>query len=284
VTRPRLVLIHAGGIGDFILTTPAIAALSGSWRIDLVGAIRRLDLALEAGLVESICSNAHAGMESLYSEPNAAARDYFGGAAKVVALLRDPDGQLARAMREIGVGNFAAIPGLPPQDYTQHASQYYWEVLGLEGSSPPPGLSLPVVEAGWDVVIHPGSGSLSKNWPMERFEAVAQTLEAEGRSVTWLAGPAEMERGTARSGAVAVDSLVELGGKLAGAKMYVGNDSGISHLAAAVGCPTVAVFGPTDPAVWAPRGEHVRVVRGQPWPEVEAVVEAALAFPCGQVS
>jgi ADP-heptose:LPS heptosyltransferase len=277
-------MIHAGGIGDFILTTPAIAAFSADWRIELVGAIPRLDLVLEAGIVEVICSNAHAGMDSLYSEPNAAARDCFGGADKVVALLRDPEGQMARAMCEIGVGEFAAIPGLPPQDYAKHASQYYWEALGLEGEAPPPRLALPVVKAGWDVLVHPGSGSLSKNWPMERFEVVAQVLEARGRSVTWLAGPAEIERGIAPLGAVAVESLVELGGKLAGARVYIGNDSGITHLAAAVGCPVVAVFGPTDPAVWGPRGEHVRVVSGQPWPDVEAVVEAAVSLPFGRVS
>jgi len=185
---------------------------------------------------------------------------------------------MALAMREIGVGEFAAIPGLPPQDYAKHASQYYWEALGLEGEAPAPELALTLVGTGWDVVIHPGSGSLSKNWPMEQFDAVAQVLEARGRSVTWLCGPAEIDRGIAPRGAVAVESLVELGGKLAGARVYIGNDSGITHLAAAVGCPTVAVFGPTDPAVWGPRGKHVRVVRGQPWPEVEAVVEAAMSL------
>lgn len=70
------------------------------------------------------------------------------------------------------------------------------------------------------------------------------------------------------------ESLVELARSLAGARLYIGNDSGVSHLAAAVGCPTVVLFGPTDPRVWAPRGGHVTVVRGMPWPEVGQVLEA----------
>ena len=61
---------------------------------------------------------------------------------------------------------------------------------------------------------------------------------------------------------------------LAGARVFLGNDSGITHLATAAGCPTVAVFGATDPRVWAPRGTHVTVLQGDPWPDVPTVIEA----------
>ena len=59
--------------------------------------------------------------------------------------------------------------------------------------------------------------------------------------------------------AVRIDDLYELACWLAGAGLYIGNDSGITHLAAAVGTPVLAFFGPTDPEVWAPRGPHVRM-------------------------
>ena len=59
-----------------------------------------------------------------------------------------------------------------------------------------------------------------------------------------------------------MDNLYELACWLQTARLYIGNDSGITHLAAAVGVPVVAIFGPTDPAVWAPRGDRVRVVSG----------------------
>jgi ADP-heptose:LPS heptosyltransferase len=72
-------------------------------------------------------------------------------------------------------------------------------------------------------------------------------------------------------------SLVETAALLERCTLFVGNDSGLSHLAAALGIPTVAVFGPTDPSVWAPRGRRVEAVRtsdGTAWPTVNAVMEA----------
>jgi ADP-heptose:LPS heptosyltransferase len=76
--------------------------------------------------------------------------------------------------------------------------------------------------------------------------------------VRWCAGPEEP-----LPGAVRIADLYELACWLATARIYIGNDSGITHLAAAVGTPVVALFGPTDPRIWAPRGPHVRVI-GKP--------------------
>ena len=80
-------------------------------------------------------------------------------------------------------------------------------------------------------------------------------------------------------GAERFDNLYELAKWLASARLYIGNDSGITHLAAAVGTPVVAIFGPTDPAVWAPRGERVAVVSGGSLDaiEVDEVLVQALA-------
>lgn len=124
------------------------------------------------------------------------------------------------------------------------------------------------------MVVHPGSGSARKNWPIERFRALAEEHRACGRDVTWCIGPAEIESGLAAmlgDDVLRCESLVELAGRLATARRYIGNDGGITHLAAALGVPTVAIFGPTNPRLWAPRGGHVRVVTGDPWPEVEEV-------------
>ena len=90
--------------------------------------------------------------------------------------------------------------------------------------------------------------------------------------VAWIAGPEEQLEGALR-----FDNLAELAAWLAGARLYIGNDSGISHLAAAV-TSSIVLFGPTDPAIWAPRGRHVRWIRHQPIGEmpVEAVRELTL--------
>ena len=103
-------------------------------------------------------------------------------------------------------------------------------------------------------VIHPFSGSAKKNWPLARFRELAARLPMP---VRWCAGPQED-----LAEAVRIDNLYELGGWIRSARIYVGNDSGITHLAAAASARVVAIFGPTDPAVWGPRGERVRIVSG----------------------
>jgi ADP-heptose:LPS heptosyltransferase len=119
-------------------------------------------------------------------------------------------------------------------------------------------------------VIHPFSGSTRKNWPLTRFQHLAGTLSAR-LPVAWCAGPEEV-----LEGAVRFEDLRELACWLAAARLYVGNDSGITHLAAAVGTPVVALFGASDPRVWAPRGERVRVVAGEGMERIrlEQVIEA----------
>jgi ADP-heptose:LPS heptosyltransferase len=107
------------------------------------------------------------------------------------------------------------------------------------------------------VAIHPFSGSPKKNWPLDNFRELARELE-HSMPVRWCAGPEDPPL----ADAVHIDDLYDLACWLARARLYIGNDSGITHLAAAVGTPILALFGPaSDPAVWAPRGEQVRVGR-----------------------
>jgi ADP-heptose:LPS heptosyltransferase len=111
------------------------------------------------------------------------------------------------------------------------------------------------------VAVHPGSGSPAKNWPFERFVDLARRL-ARGRAWLLALGPAE-ERLVAPPEALAAREwpVRVLGAALARAGIFVGNDSGASHLAASAGAPTVALFGPTDPNVWSPEGPRVVPVR-----------------------
>ena len=101
-------------------------------------------------------------------------------------------------------------------------------------------------------MIHPFSSSPKKCWPLDRYRQLAARVKIP---VRWLAGPEEH-----LAGAVHIDDLYELACWLAAARVYIGNDAGITHLAAAVGTPVVALFGPTDPRIWAPRGPHVHVI------------------------
>jgi heptosyltransferase-2 len=111
------------------------------------------------------------------------------------------------------------------------------------------------------LAVHPGSGSPSKNWPLMRFLDAARRLSGAS---PWLlvAGPAEEALVAPRGSILAREwPLRVLAAVLARAGLFLGNDAGVSHLAAAAGAPTLALFGPTDPALWAPVGPRVLTLR-----------------------
>jgi heptosyltransferase-3 len=121
------------------------------------------------------------------------------------------------------------------------------------------------------VVIQPGSGGSHKCCHLDNFLSVAKVLVSKGVEVTFLLGPAEMERLSASaigkietvSRILTNLSLADVLAVLSNASCYIGNDSGITHLSAALGIRTVAVFGPTDPAVHGPIGPAVTVLQSR---------------------
>lgn len=118
------------------------------------------------------------------------------------------------------------------------------------------------------VVIHPGSGALRKCWHLDNFLAVAEQLSPKGITAVFLLGPAELDRLnkaaikkiTAVAKCLTDLSLTQVLGLLSCADAFVGNDSGITHLAAGLGVKTIAVFGPTDPDLYRPIGPAVTVL------------------------
>ena len=118
-------------------------------------------------------------------------------------------------------------------------------------------------------VIHPFSGSARKNWPLDRFREVASRLSMP---VRWCAGPEET-----LEDAVRFENLYDLACWLAGARLYIGNDSGITHLAAAVGIPTLAIFVASDPEIWAPRGKRVQVLNARASPDVFGIAKSLMS-------
>ena len=162
-----------------------------------------------------------------------------------------------------------------------HASRWYGtavEVLGCDAKPQAPLLVATPAEAAAAarfaadlperfLAIHPGSGAPRKNWPPERFGTLAREL-SNGQPWLLVDGPADRQAVGAilfagPKAVVARDLRARvLGALLARAGLYVGNDSGVSHLAAAFGAPTLALFGPSDPAIWSPLGPRVETLRG----------------------
>jgi len=154
---------------------------------------------------------------------------------------------------------------LPPAQERIHAADFFLQQV--RGTGPAvPRIDCPSACSSNFAVLQPFSGSPRKNWSLGRFRELAGRMTLP---VQWCAGPEEQ-----LEDAVRIADLYEMACWLATARVYIGNDSGITHLAAASGVPVVAIFGPTDPAVWAPRGERVRVVSGK---LEEIAVEQVLA-------
>ena len=173
----------------------------------------------------------------------------------------------------------------PPEGERTHAADHLLDCLiGVGLAERGTGVTLPVSEQestagrrrlreigisdGRTVILAPGSGSLEKNWSPKRFARLADGLSKLDLRPVLMEGPADRdaiagvrERLENQIPVLAGDSPVGLKGILAQAALFVGNDSGPTHLAAALGIPTVAVFGPTDPGVYEPRGARVAVIR-----------------------
>ena len=272
----RLLVIHTGGVGDFICTFPALSVLAQTRTIEIAGLPERVALARAAGLAKKVHDLERTGFASVFSGPDERLRAFAAYFDEALVWMADDDGVIASGLREAGVSRVQCYPGIPPRDWDDHAAQWY-------GHCAEAAISLPYTAAfaancqDLDVIIQPGSGSPKKNWPLVQFEELTVRLTEQGYRVRWCLGPAE-EEWHRRPDALPAMSLEELAGVLAGARLFVGNDSGISHLAAATGCPTVAIFGSTNPAIWKPTGPRVHVVGGDTWPESSSVFKAAMSF------
>lgn len=282
----NIVTLRGGAIGDFVLTLPALRALRAHFpkaHIRLVGYPRVTALALEADLVDEALSIEQADVASLFAaEPAFSAewKEMLGSCDLAVSYLHDPDGLVRRNLAAAGVGRVLACS---PMVTMSHATEHLMRPLKALGipvnEQAVPSLNLQettlalgvagLSRFGGDVVmLHPGSGSPSKNWPIDRFLELAHRLHGEGLfQPVFATGEAEglVNQSIRSSGTFSPmlrqESLVDLAGVLSSSRAYVGNDSGITHLAAAIGIPVVALFGPTEAAKWAPRGKHVRIIR-----------------------
>jgi ADP-heptose:LPS heptosyltransferase len=288
--RQRIVVLRGGAIGDFILTLPVLAALRKQFAgapLTLVGQPAVMPLALAGGLADearSLEARQFAGFFQPQGELDAGLRALFGEAQLVVSYLYDPDGILERNVRHCLPPNarFLRGPHRPSDTAGVHATDVLLAPLGALGitdADPVPRLTLPATTRPWEakpelgwLAVHPGSGSQRKNWPEANWSGLLATLaEDAGTGLLLIGGEAEggsIERlcrhvPAARRRVALQRPLPELGAWLGQCAAFLGHDSGITHLAAAVGLPVVALWGDTAEAVWRPRCARLRIVRGQ---------------------
>jgi heptosyltransferase-3 len=242
-------IIRPGGIGDCILSLPAMEFLrTESTEVWVPSSVVPLIRFAEARSIPSTGIDL-LGLPGVKPPPGLIER--LRSFDSIVSWYGANRAEFREHVRELGLP-FQFLDALPDPDGAIHAADFFLRQAGGNGLAVP-GIVCEQREGGDFAAIHPFSGSAKKNWPLERFRELAARL---GMPVRWCAGPEET-----LADAVRFENLYDLAGWLRSARVYIGNDSGISHLAAAVGVPTVVIFGPTNPAVWAPRG--ARIISGK---------------------
>jgi len=297
MTRPAaLLIVHQGALGDLVCIFPVIAALRRHFRpVGILCQEHLGRLAAAEGLVEASLPIEAAWTASLFAgDAGLEARRLFAPYTHFLAFSRSET--LVSSLQRLGDTRVCRIPPRPAAGRRVHVAEHALEHIRGCGLLPEHERTLPETAASATapveknrsktVLIHPGAGSPRKRWPLEGFQDVAVQLEALRLSPEFVIGPAEQDLlpELARREAFVhrpVGSL-DLLALLRSAAAYIGNDSGVSHLAAWAGLPSVVIFGPTDPARWRPRGDAVEIV--QPpldcMPCFETAVENCAAADC----
>lgn len=314
--KGKILVIRGGAIGDFICTVPAIAALRERFpetHLEVLGYPHVARLALAAGLVDQVQSIEARALASFFARGGSLPPqlgEYFSSFALILSYLYDPDeifrtnvGLCSKAqflvgphrpdevgplhatdaflkpLERLAIFDADAVPHLriPPSTGAERAAESFVQDTLQEGSGRAPGRWL---------ALHPGSGSERKNWPEERWAALIGCLSANPENhLLLVGGEAEGDRLERLARSVRSPSLMiarhkplpELAALLQQCAAYVGHDSGISHLAAAIGVPVLALWGETNPVVWGPRGATVQLLQapqGLARLEVDAVFRA----------
>jgi len=298
--RQRILVVRGGAIGDFVLTLPVLAALRAHHAgasMAVLGRAHIVPLALAGGLAEEVHGVEDRRLAGFFArggplDPGWAA--FFAARDLVVSYLPDPDGIWRENLGRCSQAKIVQGPHRPDDSRPVHATEVYLgplEALGIRGADPVP----PARGAAGPrpmLALHPGSGSPRKNWPEDRWaELIARLVRDTDWGLLLVGGEAEGDRiprlaaGQPASRIERAEHLplVDLARRLAGCAALVGHDSGISHLAAALGLPGLALWGDSVEAVWRPRGDRWLVARDPaglqalPVSRVLAAVSALLA-------
>ncbi|MGH7816846.1 MAG: glycosyltransferase family 9 protein [Candidatus Binatia bacterium] len=282
-TSKRVCVIFPGALGDFICFLPALRILTRAAQVDLFAQSEFADIVPAEVTVRSLECFAISRLFMADPAQNPDLRSLFGAYAAVYSWMGSQHSEFVNQLQTVSDGRAKIFP-FRPMGTIEHQADYYLRCLaatkfnGIEPTIDHRAVAIAWRENFWRenslhhravLTISPGSGAREKNWPEEFFLAVAKWWrESVGGIVILLVGPVEVERG-------GVDRLQEnclvlrdlrlsqVAALLDRSVVYLGNDSGVSHLASAIGVPTVALFGPSDPRQWAPRGKKVTVISRQ---------------------
>lgn len=264
---PNILVLRGGALGDFILTLPVLQAIRENYpqsHIDLWATFPAAALAYPH-LVDSIRDINSAGLTPLFSRNSYQAPPGLAHIDLAVTFLSDPEGIIRDNLTAAGIKR--VVIGASKMQSGRHASEQLADVLAELGAKRQPFQRIGAARLKKDrLAFHIGSGSPNKNWPLSLWVDLITKVTFEERLL--ISGEAETELCAKFQAAynglpvhyLTNSTLAEVAQELGASKVFVGHDTGISHLAAALGVPSVALFGPTDEAIWRPLGERVKII------------------------
>lgn len=278
----KILVIRGGALGDFVLTLPVLAALRAHFprhHVELLGEPRFASLGVAGGLADrasALESPALAGFFARDGVRLPAAAEYFAGFDLIISYLYDPERTFQTNISLCSSAKFIAGPHRPDEALHMHAADQLLrplESLGIRDADPQPRLTLAVradrVQGDW-LALHPGSGSGQKNWLEPKWVELLQHLATKTKwNFLLIGGDAEGLRcqrlaavlPPVRAAIAQELPLVELAQQMKSCAAFIGHDSGITHLAAALDMPGIALWGPTAETIWRPRGESIKLLR-----------------------
>ncbi|MGC8491687.1 MAG: glycosyltransferase family 9 protein [Syntrophobacteraceae bacterium] len=298
----KAVVFHQGALGDFLLAAAAIdelAAIGGFTRVDFWSKPEHVSLLAEKSYLGR-CLPCESPLVSalLHDTLRRTARlpDFLVEAESIFIFGQSGSRVMAGRLKELLSTDVNWIQSFPLAEEArrEHVSDFLrrqFTALSQPIAGRPLALLPPEAEKrgaeellrqlgihSKPIILHPGSGGRRKVWPLAKWWGLIDRIRRENSSPVLLSvGPAdeyllEFSTRVRESGIPVVNglSVLNLSALLSLCSLYIGSDSGVSHLAAAMGIPTLALFGPTDSRVWAPRGRHAIALQRQ-WKEEEVM-------------
>ncbi len=266
-SRARIAVIRLRSLGDCVLTTPALALLKAhrpDLRVRMVVEPRFAgvfeghpdieEIAPDVGRRVDMVLNLHGGSRSMWMTLASGAKIGVGFGHHRYSWIYSH--KIPRAQEILGEDR--------PVHTAEHlASAMFW--LGVPRTEIPRARLIAGKEPAYlpYVVLHPFASAPPKTWPIERFVEVAERLQSSGLEPMILAGPGDDASAFAKFQVFRNAPLADVKNLMAGASLFIGNDSGPAHIAAAFAVPVVVLFGPSNPVTWAPWRTEARVLTSQ---------------------
>jgi heptosyltransferase-2 len=301
----KILIWHQGALGDLLLAGPALLALRRHYpraRITALGQPQPWTLLAPTLSLDAVWDSAAAAWTPLFVDDTPlppVLLERLAPCQLALVFSPRPHPTLLSRLAQAGVAAAHWLPSFPTAGAEGVGTVLAAALTRLGIPSTAGVFRLKIGDAWQDqaprlpgpgpfLAVAPGSSQPLKNWPLAHYYEVTRTLAWEqGLGVIWLAGPAEEPLLPYLQGLAAAQDhlllanlpLTGVAATLARCRLYLGGDSGLTHLAAAVGVPGImALFGPTDPRVWAPRGDGVRVLTG-PCPQAPCAGGREIACP-----